>query len=102
MLIVVVMTVTAGFFIRGLAASRLMQQRQSAVAVAEQAMERVRGQRVSVMEAARDNPPVTGETDPAYRVGNIDYTVATKIEDCWMPPAAGECGPDSSSPNILM
>lgn len=101
MLTVVVMTVTAGFFVRSLTATRLMQQRQSAVAVAAQAMERVRAEPVSALSGGRDIT-VTGATDPAYRVFNINYTVRTTVTDCWVPPGVGSCGADSSSPNMLM
>ncbi len=102
-LTVVVMTATAGFFIRGLAATRLMQQRQSAVAVAELAMERVRAEPVAAISIGRD-VTFSGSTHPEYRVSNIDYTVRTRITACGIPPTppGGSCGTDLLSPNLVM
>lgn len=102
MLTIVVMTVTAGFFIRSLGATRLMQQRQSAVAVAERAIERVRAEPASALDSGRDEtiagcsvaPPTTCPTgtDRAYYLGNISYRVRTSIESCWASTTGATCG----------
>lgn len=99
-LAVVVMTSTAGFFVRSLTTTRLMQQRQSAVGVAEAAMERIRAEDVTTI-AGRDvtlegGSSLAGNLDPAYRVGNIDYVVRTTVTDCGMATAGGPC--DAISP----
>lgn len=86
MLTIVVMTATAGFFVRGLAATRLMQQRQSAAGLASHAMEQMRTLPVSKLAAVADKPaaPVDGADDPAYRVGNINYAVTTEVKTCYI------------------
>lgn len=106
-LTIIVMTTTAGFFIRGIAATRLMQQRQSAVAVAEQAVERVRAEPVAALVAGVDTTvtgggTLTATTDPAYRVGKTDYTVRTRINTCGLPAGGDACGSDTSPANLLM
>lgn len=110
-LTIVIMTVTAGFFVRSLGTTRLMQQRQSAVAVADRAMERVRAEPMSALDAGRDEtvegcslptpascPP---GTDSAYFVGNVSYKVRTRIAPCWASTVGAACGPEAPG-TVLM
>lgn len=104
----VVMTTTAAFFIKSSATVRLMQQRQAASAVAQQAIERARSKPAALLAVQRDvtltgGVSATSGTDPAYRVANINYTVRTRITDCWMPPEGGpSCAATQSSVDDLL
>lgn len=109
MLTVTVMLTTAGFFVRAVAATRLMQQRQGAVAVAQQAMERVRAEPVSALVQELDENlglpvslSINGINDPAYRVGNTNYEVRTTIVYCGVPLVGGVCTADAVLPHLLM
>ena len=104
MLTVVVMTGTAGFFIRSLAATRLMQQRQSAVAAGQQAMEVMRAKSVVDLALAAVQPPVTVTGGSDYRVANIDYRVTTAVTPCAMPSTGALCNPDPTliTPSNMM
>ena len=100
-LTVLVMTTTAGFFIKALSASRLMQQRQSASAVAELAMERLRAKPIAVLPTviplgAPLTETTTGAADSTYRVSNIDYTVETTVSVCFMHSTTNVC--DATGP----
>lgn len=102
MLTIMVMTATAGFFVRGLAATRLMQQRQSAVAVAEQAMEKARATPPSHL-----GDPANSDTSTDVAVGNISYSVRTQIAECWIaapttPPTANPCSTYTALRNMWM
>ena len=85
-LTVVVMTGTAGFFVRGLSATRLMQQRQSAAAAAEQAMERVRAQPIETLVLSPPAPST--ET-----IAKVNYTVTTTVTPCGRQASDGRCVP---------
>lgn len=90
-LMVIVMTSTAGFFIRGLTATRQMQQRQSAAALASEAM-----------EAARGGPAPVNEAPKPVVVGKKRFIVSTTVTDCWIPPAGGACSPAPSAVGAQM
>lgn len=86
MLIVVVMTSTAGFFIRGLTATRQLQLRQSATAVAAEAI-----------ETARGGPAPLNVAPTPVVVGAKRFLVSTTVTDCWIAPAGGSCASSASA-----
>lgn len=91
MLMMFVMTSSAGFFIRGMTATRALQNRQAATALAEEAM-----------ETARAAPaPVAQAPSPAV-VGNKRYMVSTTVADCWVHPSGGPCDKPASPANTQM
>ena len=96
MLIVTVMTATASFFIGGLGATRLMQQRQSAIAVATEVMEEARSRPHTEL------PPGSVITGTPRQVGNIDYMVQISVSECGMPVDGSGCVASTAPPNTLM
>lgn len=95
-LTVVVMTATAAFFVRGVSATRLMQQRQAAVGVAAQVIEGVRSEPPEDL-AARDDAD-SGATNANYRVANVNYVVRTVVASCALPPGGATCDADPADP----
>ncbi len=79
MLMILVMTSTAGFFVRGLTSTRSMQQRQAASALAAKAIETARAQVT----------PTSGTAQIV--VANKEYTVVTTPQPCWVDATSGEC-----------
>jgi prepilin-type N-terminal cleavage/methylation domain-containing protein len=120
-IILVVMTFSLAFFIRSMQGTALQQQRQAAVAVADQAMELTRSVPASTLLAGRDGSRVDAQWaspgsvvisqsvrqfDPAATptstplvsfstttlVNNVSYPVRTFVDGCYLD-STGDCGP---------
>jgi prepilin-type N-terminal cleavage/methylation domain-containing protein len=129
-IILVVMTFSLAFFIRSMQGTALQQQRQAAVAVADQAMELTRSVPASTLLAGRDGSRVDAQwaspgsvvtsqsvkqSDPAATstsmplvpfgttslVNNVSYPVRTFVDGCYLD-STSVCGPTNVPKSHLM
>lgn len=130
-IILVVMTFSLAFFIRSMQGAGLQQQRQSAVAVADQAMELTRSVPAPRLVDGRDKSRVDaqwlapGGVDTSQSVkqwdstatmastplvpfssanlaNNVNYQVSNFVDGCYLGPTSSVCGPTPGASTHLM